>query len=45
MLDDPLFWILVLPGLLLGLYAQGGIKLNFTKYSRVGTQGGSLGQR
>jgi uncharacterized protein len=43
MLDDPLFWILVLPGLLLGLYAQGRIKLNFAKYSRVGTQGGITG--
>jgi hypothetical protein len=38
-LNDPLFWILVLPGLLLGLYAQGRIKLNFAKYSQVGTQG------
>ena len=43
MLDDPLFWILVLPGLLLGLYAQGRIKLNFAKYSQVGTQGGITG--
>ena len=39
MLNDPLFWILVLPGLLLGLYAQGRIKLNFAKYSQIGTQG------
>ena len=43
MLNDPLFWILVLPGLLLGLYAQGRIKLNFAKYSQVGTQGGITG--
>jgi Zn-dependent membrane protease YugP len=43
MLDDPLFWVLVLPGLLLGLYAQGRIKLNFTKYSQVATQGGITG--
>jgi Zn-dependent membrane protease YugP len=42
-LNDPLFWILVLPGLLLGLYAQGRIKLNFAKYSQVGTQGGITG--
>jgi Zn-dependent membrane protease YugP len=42
-LNDPLFWILILPGLLLGLYAQGRIKLNFTKYSQVGTQGGITG--
>jgi uncharacterized protein len=40
---DPLFWILVLPGLLLGLYAQGRIKLNFAKYSQIGTQGGITG--
>lgn len=43
MLNDPLFWILVLPGLLLGLYAQGRIKLNFAKYSQIGTQGGITG--
>ena len=43
MLNDPLFWILVLPGLLLGLYAQARIKLNFAKYSQVGTQGGITG--
>jgi len=42
-LNDPLFWILVLPGLLLGLYAQGRIKLNFAKYSQIGTQGGITG--
>ena len=43
MLNDPLFWLLVLPGLLLGLYAQGRIKLNFAKYSQLGTQGGITG--
>ena len=32
MLGDPLLWIFVLPGLLLGLYAQGRIKINVTKY-------------
>ena len=42
-LNDPLFWVLVLPGLLLGLYAQGRIKLNFAKYSQVATQGGITG--
>jgi uncharacterized protein len=42
-LNDPLFWLLVLPGLLLGLYAQGRIKLNFAKYSQLGTQGGITG--
>ena len=37
MLGDPLFWIFVLPGLLLGMYAQGRIKANVAKYSQVGT--------
>jgi hypothetical protein len=31
MLEDPMFWVFVLPGLLLGLYAQSRIKLNVTK--------------
>jgi Zn-dependent membrane protease YugP len=43
-LNDPLFWILVLAGLLLGLYAQGRIKFNFAKYSQVGTQGWGRGR-
>ena len=33
MLEDPLFWLLVLPGLLLGAYAQWRIKANVAKYS------------
>jgi hypothetical protein len=28
MLGDPIFWIFVLPGLLLGAYAQSRIKIN-----------------
>jgi hypothetical protein len=35
MFEDPLFWILVLPGLLLGVYAQSRIKINIAKYSHV----------
>lgn len=35
MLEDPIFWVFVLPGLLLGLYAQSRIKLNVAKYSQV----------
>ena len=38
MLEDPLFWILVLPGLLLGAYAQWQIKANVAKYSQLGTK-------
>jgi Zn-dependent membrane protease YugP len=39
MLGDPLFWLLVLPGLLMGLYAQSRIKMNVAKYSQVPTEG------
>jgi Zn-dependent membrane protease YugP len=39
MFDDP-FWVFVLPGLRLGLYAQSHIKLNVAKYSQVPTQNG-----
>jgi hypothetical protein len=40
LLEDPLFWVFVLPGLLLGIYAQSRIKLNVAKYSQVPTQMG-----
>ena len=43
MLEDPLFWVLVLPGLLVGVYAQWRIKANVAKYSRVGTKNGITG--
>ena len=43
MFEDPLFWVLVLPGLLLGLFAQSRIKLNVTKYSQVETRDGITG--
>ena len=43
MFEDPLFWVFVAPGLLLGLYAQSRIKLNVTKYSHVATTGGITG--
>jgi Zn-dependent membrane protease YugP len=43
MFEDPLFWLFVLPGLLLGLYAQSRIKMNVAKYSQVATQGGITG--
>jgi uncharacterized protein len=43
MLGDPLFWIFVLPGLALGLYAQSRIKINFARYSQIGTQDGITG--
>jgi Zn-dependent membrane protease YugP len=43
MLADPLLWFLVLPGLLLGLYAQSRIKLNFARYSQVRTEDGITG--
>ena len=43
MLGDPLFWMLVLPGLLLGAYAQGRIKTNVAKYSQLRTRDGING--
>jgi Zn-dependent membrane protease YugP len=43
MFEDPLFWVFVLPGLLLGLYAQSRIKMNVTKYSQVATRDGMTG--
>ena len=43
MFEDPLFWILVLPGLLLGVYAQSRIKINIAKYSQVRTKEGITG--
>ena len=43
MLEDPLFWILVLPGLLLGAYAQSRIKINVARYSQVRTKDGITG--
>ncbi|MGH6737177.1 MAG: zinc metallopeptidase [Methyloceanibacter sp.] len=43
MFEDPLFWIFVLPGLLLGLYAQSRIKANVAKYSQVPTESGITG--
>jgi uncharacterized protein len=43
MLEDPLFWLLVLPGLLLGAYAQWRIKANVAKYSQVSTKDGITG--
>ena len=43
MFGDPLFWLLVGPGLLLGLYAQARIKANVAKYSQVPTPAGITG--
>lgn len=43
MFGDPLFWLLVLPGLLLGSYAQGLIRVNLAKYSQLRTRNGLTG--
>jgi Zn-dependent membrane protease YugP len=43
MFNDPIFWILVLPGLLLGTYAQSRIRMNFARYSQVRTVDGITG--
>lgn len=43
MFEDPLFWLFVGPGLVLGLYAQSRIKMNVAKYSQIPTPGGVTG--
>jgi Zn-dependent membrane protease YugP len=43
MMEDPLFWVFVLPGLLLGVYAQSRIKINLAKYTQVPTLNGITG--
>jgi len=43
MFGDPLFWLLILPGLLLGSYAQSRIRYNLARYSRVPTLSGMTG--
>ena len=43
MFEDPLFWLLVGPGVLLGLYAQTRIKANVAKYGQVPTPRGVTG--
>lgn len=43
MFEDPIFWLLAAPGLLLGLYAQSRIKANYVKYAKVATRGGATG--
>jgi uncharacterized protein len=43
MMEDPLFWIFVLPGLLLGVYAQSRIKINLAKYQQIPTLNGITG--
>lgn len=40
---DFLFWLLVLPGMALGAYAQSRIKYNFAKYSKVPAVSGATG--
>lgn len=42
---SPLFLVLALPGLLLGLYAQMRVKSAFNKYSKVRTQRGVTGSQ
>ena len=43
MFEDPIFWLFVTPGLLLGFYAQSLIKANYVRYSQVATRGGLTG--
>jgi len=43
MFTDTILWLFVLPGLLLGVYAQSRIRMNFAKYSQVRTLDGITG--
>lgn len=43
MFFDPLYLIIALPALLLGMYAQARVKSNFNKYSQVRTSRGFTG--
>lgn len=43
MFENPLFWLFAAPGLLLGLYAQSRIKMNYAKYAKVPTVSGMTG--
>ena len=43
MFENPLFWLFAAPGLLLGLYAQSRIKMNYAKYAKIPTASGITG--
>lgn len=43
MFDDPLIWILILPGILLGSFAQSRVKAAVSRYSRVALGHGLTG--
>lgn len=40
---DPIFWLLLLPGLLLGMYAQMRLSSTYNRYIRQGTATGTTG--
>src|ERR1041385_6047894 len=43
MFYNPVFWIFMIPGLLLGIYAQIRLSVSYRKYSRVGISSGVTG--
>ena len=43
MLDDPLIWILILPGMALGAFAQSRVKSAVARFSRVPLSTGLAG--
>ncbi len=43
MFDDPILWALILPGMVLGSYAQTKVKANVHKFSRVALRSGLTG--
>jgi len=42
---DPLYWIMMLPVLLLSLWASMKVKSTFKKYSKIATRSGYTGAR
>jgi Zn-dependent membrane protease YugP len=43
MFFDPLYWILILPAMLIAFWAQGSVKSNLNKFAKKGTQKGISG--
>jgi len=40
---DPIYWLFILPGVLIGIWAQMKLSSAYDKYSRVGTESGLSG--
>ncbi|MBE0544016.1 MAG: hypothetical protein IH623_21950 [Verrucomicrobia bacterium] len=42
-MPEPIYWMFIIPGLLLGLYAQFKLSSTYRKYIRVGTNQADAG--